>query len=351
MNRKLPILASIILAICTMGNQLAAQMDQKFTYEEVKQQCAGLPLDKRARISVTRFSVTTRTSDRTVDQNVNANNTLKALSTVFGNGAAAPKADEIPPILGDNLTTMLTNALQGIGCYRVLESLKNNDDLKGEIEAGKGSLSSGKAPKAGFQLGAQLVATGEVIEYSDKSKGANILGVGAKKKYVKMGFNLKLINPETRDVIASRVFRVESKGANSVSVLGIVTTDIQDPAVAAVMEDGVIQAVAFLARVRDSLNINSANIPGSSMAAASSENEVYITLSGANYQSYNNLTALVTTVPGFLKMEKSLSGGVANVSVSYKGKADEFIDALVNKLSTKFEVIGVDNGKVELKSK
>lgn len=346
-------LFSLCMFLTLLGaNKLVAQSDQKFSYEQVKQQCSGLPLEKRARMSVTRFNVTTRTSDRAVEQNASANNTLKALNTIFGNGTPAERADEIPPILGDNLTTMLTNALQGVGCFRVLESLKNNEDLEKEINAGKSSLSSGKAPKAGYQLGAQIVATGEVIEYSDKEKGTSIFGVGTKKKNVKIGFNLKLVNPETRDVIASKVFRVESRTSSSLNVLGVIATDInQDPAVAAVMEDGVIQAVQYIARVRDSLNITATNIPGSMTAASNGENEVLVTLSGANYTGYTSLTNLVQTVPGFSSLEKSFSGGVANVSVVYKGKADAFIDALVNKLSTKFEVIGVDNGKVELKNK
>jgi curli biogenesis system outer membrane secretion channel CsgG len=342
----------IALLLCLLGITLAnAQMDQKFSFEAIKQKCAGLPLESRARLSVARFNTTTRTSDVAVQQNANVNNTLKGLNQIFGNGQPTERADEIPLILGDNLSTMLTNALQGVGCFRVLESLKNKEDLEGEINAGNSKMSSKNAPKAGKQLGAQIVATGEIIEYSDKSKGVNVLGVGAKKKYVKMGFNLKLVNPETRDVIASHVFRVESKGSNSVSVLGLVSSDIQDPAVAAVMEDGVIQAVQFLARVRDSLNITANNIPGSSSASAVGQNSVEVVLEGANFQNYTLLTGLITTTPSYKTMEKSFSGGVAAFTVMYNGSASAFVESLVNKLSTKFEVVGVDGAKIELKNK
>src|ERR1700748_2009420 len=253
-----------VFALLLFSISVYAQKDEKITYEAVKQQCAGMPLAKRARLSVTRFSVTTSTDDPAVRQNANTNNRLKALSMLTGNHGDAPRADAIPVTLGDNMTAMLTNALQGVNCFRVLETLKNNDDLTGEIDAGKGALSSKKAPKAGKQLGAQIVATGEIIEYSVKGKGVNVMGVGANKKLVKIGFNIKLINPETRDIISSKVFRVQSKTGNSVSVLGLVSTSESDPAVAAVMEDGVIHAVEYLSHIRDSLNITADNIPGQS---------------------------------------------------------------------------------------
>jgi curli biogenesis system outer membrane secretion channel CsgG len=339
----------IVLFLLATALGATAQKSVQFSYEEVKQKCSALPLEKRARLSVSRFNVTTKTGDEAVVKNANANNTLKALNTIFGNGGPAARADEIPPTLGDNMITMLTNALQGVGCFRVLESLKNNEDLASEINAGNSKLSSKSAPKAGKQLGAQVVATGEVIEYSEKAKGASVMGVGAKKKYVKMGFNLKLVNPETRDIIASQVFRVESKSANSVSVLGLVNTSEQDPAVAAVMEDAVVQAVQYLAKLRDSLNITSTNIPGSSSASASGNNSVEVVMEGANFSAYTALASLISSSTNYKSMEKSFSGGVAAFTVMYSGRADDFIEALVNKLSAKFEVIGVDNNKIELK--
>ncbi|HXB09331.1 MAG TPA: CsgG/HfaB family protein, partial [Puia sp.] len=155
------------LAACLIlsATVLFAQEDEKFKIEAVKQQCNALPLEKRARVSVTRFTVTTVQPGKQTQQNAAANNRLKALGTVFNHGDA-PQADKIPPILGDNLTTMLTNALQEVNCYRVLESLSNNKDLTTEIDAGSNGYSSKKTPKAGKQLGAQIVVTGEVVEYS-----------------------------------------------------------------------------------------------------------------------------------------------------------------------------------------
>jgi curli biogenesis system outer membrane secretion channel CsgG len=329
-----------------------AQNQEKITYEQVKSQCASMPLEKRARVSVTRFNVTTSSvNDARNQQAANANNTLKALSMLTGGGGNAPKADAIPVTLGDNLTTMLTNALQGVNCFRVLETQKNNSDLTGEIDAGDSKYSSKKAPKAGRQLGPQIVATGEVIEYSIKGKGLNVLGVGANKKLIKIGFNLKLINPETRDIIISKVIRVQSKSSGSVSVLGLVSTENSDPAVAAVMEDGVVQAVQYMAHVRDSLNITVDNIPGNAAKDPNGASEIEISLSNANFASFNAVASLIGALPGYKSMEKSLSSGIGTYTVIHTGSADDFLTALNKKLGLKYEVTGFTSDKIEMKAK
>jgi curli biogenesis system outer membrane secretion channel CsgG len=339
----------LIFGLTLSAHILFAQQDEKFKIEAVKQQCSALPLEKRARLSVTRFTVTTRQPGTETQRNAYANNKLKALGTIFNKGEA-PQADKVPPILGDNLTTMLTNALQEVNCYRVLESLSNNKDLTGEIDAGSSQYSSKKTPKAGKQLGAQIVVTGEVIEYSEQDKGVSVVGVGSKRKYIKMGFNLKMINPETRDIIASHVFRIESRANKSVSVLGLVKTGDSDPAVAAVMEDGIVEAVQYMARVRDSLNIT-ADGSFAGNASSSGEKETEISLSNANFSSFTTLANIISGVPGFKSMEKSFTGGKGSYSVTHSGSTDELLAQMSKKLGNTFEVTGEDAGKIDLKAK
>jgi curli biogenesis system outer membrane secretion channel CsgG len=326
-----------------------SQKDEKITMEEVKQQCSSMPLEKRARLSVTRFSVTTSTPQSSNTTSTAPNNRLNVLKA-FSGGNKGGQSDAIPPTLGDNLTTMLTNALQGVNCYRVLESLKNNEDLTQEIDAGNGSYSGKKTPKAGKQLGAQIVVTGEVIEYSVHSKGVKVVGVGSGKQTVKMGFNLKMINPETRDVIVSRVFRVQSRANKSVSVLGLVQTADSDPAVAAVMEDGVIEAVEYLARMRDSLNITSdGNFAGNGNSDGTADTE--IELVNINHDAYAAFTDMIKTVSGFKSMDKSFSNGTGSFTVSHTGSDDDFQDLLLKKIGSKYTVTGQNPGKLELKGK
>lgn len=340
----------LILSLILTASQLSkAQNKEKIAYEVVKSQCASMPLEKRARVAVTRFNVTTSSVNDDRNQNAaNANNTLKALSMLTGGGGNAPKADAIPVTLGDNLSAMLTNALQGINCFRVLETLKNNGDLTTEIDAGDSKYSSKKAPKAGKQLGPQIVATGEITEYSVKGKGLNVMGVGARKKLVKIGFNLKLINPETRDIICSRLIRVQSKSSGSVDVMGFVSTENSDPAIAAVMEDGVIQAVQYMAHVRDSLNITVDNIPGSTHISATNEKEIEIVLSNANYTNYNFLSGIISGLPGYKSMDKSLSSGTGDYTVTIAGSIDLFLNSLTKKAGTRYEVTGVTPDKIEM---
>jgi len=341
-----------ILWFLSIAFMVKAQNQEKLAYEQVKQQCASLPLAKRARVSVTRFNVTTSSvNDARNQRNANANNRLKLGSLLSGGGGNAPQADVVPVTLGDNLSTMLTDALQGINCYRILETLKNNADLTTEIDAGDSKYSSKKAPKAGKQLGPQIVATGEVIEYSVQSKGVAVMGVGTSKKVVKIGFNLKLINPETRDIITSRVIRVQSKTSGAVSVLGIVNTGNTDPAIAAVMEDGVIQAVQFMAKVRDSLNITVDNIPGNASKDPNAPAEIEVSLSGANFTSFNNLATIISSIPGYQSMEKSLTSGVGSFTVTHTGSADNFLNELNKKLGAKYEVTGFTSDKIDVKAK
>lgn len=336
-----------VLLICCQVYSAFSQKDEKITMEEVKQQCSAMPLEKRARLSVTRFSVTTSTPQSSNTTSTAPNNKLNVLRAFSGNN---DRSGDIPPTLGDNLTTMLTNALQGVNCYRVLESLKNNEDLTQEIDAGKNGYSGSKTPKAGKQMGAQIVVTGEVIEYSVRNKGVKVIGVGSNKQTIKMGFNLKMINPETRDVLVSRVFRVQSRANKSVSVLGLVNTGDSDPAVAAVMEDGVVEAVEYLAKMRDSLNITSAgNFAGNGNSDGSVDTEIDV--SNISHDAYSAITEMIKSVSGYKSMDKSFSSGAGIFTVTHSGSDDDFQELLIKKLGNKYEITGQNQGKLELKGK
>ncbi|MES2109589.1 MAG: CsgG/HfaB family protein [Bacteroidota bacterium] len=347
MKKLFTLLPAIIFAA-----QSFAQKQEKFTFEQVKAHCADMPLSKRARISVTRFNVTTTSAnDAAAAQNAHANNKLKALSLLMG-GSDAPKADGVPTTLAGNMSTTLTHALQDIGCYRVLETKDNNGDLTGEIDQGDSKYASKKVPKAGKQLGPQIAVTGELTEYSIKDKGMSIVGVGTNKKLVKIGFILKLINIETRDIIATRLIRVQSKTSGSVSVLGgLVSTNNSDPAIAAVMDDGILEAVRYMAHVRDSLNITVDNIPGSSSVSSDGTSEIEVSLTNASYTSFTDVAGVIGSLPGYKSMEKSFSSGVATYTVVHSGTADDFSTALGKNLGKKYEMMGSSNDKIELKVK
>ena len=116
----------------------------KLAFDSVKVMCPDIAREKRPRLTVARFSVT------------------------------APNAPQDQ--FGDNLATMLSNALQGTNCYRILERLKDSSDMLDEQNfqhsgnVGKGSVKKSK------MLGANVIVTGEIITYEASSKnfGVNI---------------------------------------------------------------------------------------------------------------------------------------------------------------------------------
>jgi curli biogenesis system outer membrane secretion channel CsgG len=363
MKKTIMVLSGLCLLHSAFG-----QDDEKVRMEKVKSQCASLPLEQRARLSVTKFSITTSANSNPATATVAtpapaapAPHGLFALAMAAAKGAggatAAPAPAQspgyIPPALGDNLTTMLTDALYNVNCFRVLESLKNNADLTVEMDEANSIYASKKGPKAGKQLGAQIVVTGEIIEYSIDDKKKHGVFSDKDKKTVKLGFNLKMINPETRDIIASQVFNVETNTTSKTSnVLGFKVGTEKDPAVAAVMQSGVLRAVEFLSKMRDSLHITAdGNFAGNDQAS-NGLNSTDIVLSNANYGSFTAFTKILSGLPEYKSMDKSLSNGVATFSVSHTGKSDALLDEL-NKIidPAKFEVTGFDAGKIEIKAK
>ncbi|HZY39967.1 MAG TPA: CsgG/HfaB family protein [Mucilaginibacter sp.] len=310
----------IILCLFFLNLQaLFAQKKVAVSFDAVKEECKDLPAEKRVRITVARFSVTT----------------------------------DAPHELGGNMASMLTNALQGVNCYRVLESLKDSSDMNDEIKYGQSSyVNKASSAKKGKQLGAQVIVTGEITEYNVKHSGIGISLVSVGSNKVHLGFVLKMINPETREVIFSKAINVDGKASGGTSIhpfgLNMVSTQNSDPALANALEQGIIQAVEFLASKKDELQLPD---PNNGLANANGVNDTQITLDNANYTSFNTMTAILNSISIFKSMEKSLSSGTASFTVSHTGNDDDLLNEINKKIGGKFEVIGFGQGKIELKVK
>ena len=173
------------MVLSFLSNIASSQNKVNITMENVKEICKDEPLEKRVRITVARFNVAT-------------------------SGASSE--------LGENMSTMLTNALQDVNCFRVLESLKHKEDMTGEIDWGSSEYSSGSAaPQKGKMVGAQVVVTGEITEFTQQDKSVNVSFISSSKKIVKLGFIVKMVNPETRDVLFSKSFNVQGRTGGSVN--------------------------------------------------------------------------------------------------------------------------------------
>jgi len=333
---------------------LQAQENEKVTYEHVKQACESLPLEKRVRVRVSHFTVATATdnSDNQVkQQNAATGFLLAALGKNKGN---APNNDDYQQkaTLGDNLSDMLTNALFNVNCYRVLEQSNDSDQNK---EIDKGDVSNKysdkkTALKTGRMENAQILVKGEVIEYSIKEKGAKVLGVGSSKKMVKMGINLKMVNAETGDLITSRDIHVESQTGKDYSLGVIETKNNSDPAVAAVMEDCIVKGVEYLAKMRDSLQLTAdGNFAGAVDPNAGTDTQ--ITLSTVNFSSFSAFAGLLSSMPTYKALQKSLANGVGTYIVTHTGTTDTFVDDLSKKMGAKYEVTSVSGDNIEVKAK
>ncbi|MEM9829615.1 MAG: CsgG/HfaB family protein [Bacteroidota bacterium] len=208
---------------------------QNVTMEKVASQCEGTPYDQRIRVSVTRFSVSTRSAQRA---------------------------------FGDEMATMLSSALQEVNCFRVLESVSNLSDMTSEIAFGQeGFTASGSSPQAGKMLGPQLVVTGEVTEFAEGSNKISTLGIGGKSSKAHIGFILKVLNPETREIVFSKSVDVEGRanGFTGATILGVRVSGSQrgNIALTDAIEKGIIKAVELLATNKDNFGVT----PNSGVAA------------------------------------------------------------------------------------
>lgn len=219
----------ILLIIVIISTNVAfSQKTPKITYEKIKEICSDVPLEKRIRVSVSSFK------------------------------SATPAATSV---FGDELAQMLTNALQNVNCYNVLLSQKDLQEITDEIELGQsGNVKKGKAPKAGNMLGAQVIVMGKVTEFNSGEDNVNVIGLKLAAGKAKLGFIISLINPETREVIASKSINVQGSAGGfkgfkifNTEVIGSNTSNKGNKAVADAMEKGIIDAVEFISSSKDKL--------------------------------------------------------------------------------------------------
>jgi curli biogenesis system outer membrane secretion channel CsgG len=215
----------MLTLVTTPALNLSAQQDVDI--ENIREKCTNVPYEDRVRITVVRFNVTTP----------------KAPSGEFGG----------------ELATMLSSALQQINCFRVLESAINMDDLTLETELSQtGYTQSGSSPEAGKMLGAQAIVTGEVTEFSESNGKAGLAGITLGTNKARVGFVLKVVIPETREIIWAKSIEAESRKPGAFSGLRIFGIEFAgsskyNKAVADAMERAIIKGMYHLADERETI--------------------------------------------------------------------------------------------------
>lgn len=315
--RTIVIGAALLIASTTFCQK---EKKLKITFEDVKHKCDSLPLKERPRVSVTRFDVTTTNT---------------------------------PPELGANMATMLENALLETQCLRVLESLDNSSDMTKELDmANSEYANAASVGKKGKMLGAQAVVTGEITEYNEGDNTVGVAFVKTNAKKVRLGFILKVLDPQTRDIIWNKSVNVEGKSGGGASFgfglpfvgrLNLASSVKNNPALANALENGVLESCSMLAD-----NINSIPWPE---AMDPDLKLTKITVLGTTYSEMGAFETLVKGASGVSKTTKGFSGGTGTVETYHKGSTDDLMGALDPTVSGKYNVETVEEGKIVLRKK
>lgn len=287
---------------------------EKVTIEEIKPVCEGLAQDKKPRLTVANFKLT------------------------------APNAPKDQ--YGDNLATMLTNALQKVQCYRVLERVANMQDVDKEIEYQEKNATKKSTVKRGKQMGANVIVQGEITEFEQSESGAGFAIVKTKNYKAKVGLIIRLVDPETREVIATESFNVEKKTGGGLKVgvpvpylgdLNLMSTAFKNPAVQDATENCIVKAVQYIAGQKDKVNM-----PANGVADGATQ--YTFAFKNIDYDQYSNAVAALGKIQGVSNVEgDDFEDGTGNITFATQTVALKEVVAklIMNPTCTKLSVSGM----------
>lgn len=287
---------------------------QDVNFEEIQEICRGVDRKERIRISVVRFSSKMRTLD---------NNQL-----------------------GDELAAMLENALFKVNCFNVLSNDKGDFDNEYDWTNG-GYTNSTTGAQKGNLLGAQALITGEITEYAEGEKKGGGFGISFKKSKAHVGFVLQVKDPFTREMLFSESIDMEGKstGFNGASLFGLQVAGSSDRSAALndAVEKAIIKATEVLAKSHDGWGIeDDSNNLGQS--------RFMVSLQGADFTSLMSITNKLKTTSGITSADMNMSEGVGYIGVISTINNQELAVKL-SSIANGYEIIGLDNGGVQLKKK
>jgi curli biogenesis system outer membrane secretion channel CsgG len=204
-----------------------AQKTPQVTIEQIAEKCKDLPRDKRVVVKVGRFNVST-------------------------------KSAQAHATFGDELATMLTSAIQQTNCFRVMEMNRNAGDATGEMAFGQDGFTDGSGPEAGKMVGAQLIVTGEVTDFTEGTSNTSFAGISVGGNQATLGFTLKLLNPQTGELLFSRDINMKgsTSGFKGMKLFGLETAGTtQNRAVQDATQKAIIKAVEIMADAKDKIDM------------------------------------------------------------------------------------------------
>ncbi|MDT0675889.1 CsgG/HfaB family protein [Autumnicola musiva] len=301
----------VLFSVLCLSVQLNAQKEPKVTMEEIEEQCQGIDLGQKITLSVSSFNVATPT--------------------------AYAK-------FGDELSQMLTSALQNVNCFNVLLSVKDKDEILDEIAFGEsGNVKAGSAVARGSMKGAQVVVMGKVTEYAAGESSGGAFGIKMSSNKAHIGFIIQLINPTTREIIDSESFNVDGRagGFKGLSVLGIQTVGgtANNKALADACEKGIIQAVEYIVSERDKMPLPDLN-------PVNAANGTYITILNSDYGKFKTITDALAVKGDIL--EKNITDGTGSCFVAHAQSSYDIADYLSTTLGSTCSIQSVSEDEITI---
>lgn len=313
------ITASILstLLILALSTPAAAQI---VVPEEVSSQCSGRPFADRVRLAVARFSQSTSGSN---SANI------------------------------DNFSTMLSNAMFEIDCFRMMEMLEDQNWDFGPDDAGS-------------RIRPHLIVTGEITEYDhDTREEGNFI---RKKTIVTahLGFVLQIKDPVTREIFFSKSFNQEGSSENSdleFEVGGVEfsrsSNESVDGAYFDAFEKGILDAVTYIVENEDRIYEVTGVVMTQTEAERAAEeaeadalaalNSTAIRIDGVTFTSLGSIEDVLESLEQVQGIGKTLNGDVGTLQVEYFGEPDALVEAILGSGLGEFEVVAFQADAIRLR--
>ncbi|MGN6354535.1 MAG: CsgG/HfaB family protein, partial [Parafilimonas sp.] len=213
--------------------------------------------------------------------------------------------------------------------------LANMGDVQAELDyqGNSGNVNKKSTVKKGNMMGANVIVQGEVTEFEQSAGSVGVTLVKTKSYKAKVGIIIRLVDPETREVIASESFNVEKKTGGGVQVgvtmpyglgsINAMSTAFQNPAVQDATEDCIIQATQYIAGEKDKIDLPENDVPDGA-------SQYTLTFKNIDYTQLGKVTSALEKIQGVSNVNSDdFSDNVANVMVTQNIKLKEVVDKII----------------------
>jgi hypothetical protein len=196
------------------------------------------------------------------------------------------------------------------------------------------------------------VVTGEITEYNQEDNGVSVAFVKSTSTKVHLGFILKVVDPETREIIWHKDVNVEGKSGGSfgfgvglplVGRLNLASAVKDNPALANALNNGVLKACDMLA---DEMGM----IPWPE-AVDRELKLTTITVPNTSFDEMMDIEETVKTLTGVSRTESVYKDGNTVVTTYHKGSSTDLAKAASAQLKASFKVTEAKDGTITLVKK